>query len=271
MTIAKPTTSAQARKLISELEAKHAALTATIAATADRRKGAAVSAEFGGDDAREALRKITAEATEAKDALQNLDSVIAEIRRLRDELAQDESTARQIAAAAAQDEAIDKILAVDDKLDAILDEARALFAERRELQRVPALRQLRIAKSAGSLTIREREMASTLLGYFDNELSHLSRAGEGYASLMRVADWDSKYWGKKSPAQIERGNRPLSPFERTWKASVDRIGWASRSGPGYDSSVEAAKRNGGSANQRRPVMDVSGGWDGGKDNPRYGS
>jgi hypothetical protein len=234
----KPTTAAEAKKLLTQLEVKRATLNGAIETTAARRRAAAVAAEFGDLSAQETLRRVTAEAVEAADGLQNIDGVIAEVRTRYEEFVLDEATAREMAAEAAQDEAI--------------DEVRALLAERRDLQRVPALRQMRVAKSAGALTVRDREMASTLLGYFDFELSHLSRAGDGYASLTRVADWDSRCWGKKSPAQLVRGDRPLSLFEQTWKAAVDRPGWAANSRGGYDSTIEAAKHG-------KPV-DVSGGW-----------
>jgi len=248
----KPTTAAEAKKLLTQLEVKRATLNGAIETTAARRRAAAVAAEFGDLSAQETLRRVTAEAVEAADGLQNIDGVIAEVRTRYEEFVLDEATAREMAAEAAQDEAIDKVLAVADKIDTLLDEVRALLAERRDLQRVPALRQMRVAKSAGALTVRDREMASTLLGYFDFELSHLSRAGDGYASLTRVADWDSRCWGKKSPAQLVRGDRPLSLFEQTWKAAVDRPGWAANSRGGYDSTIEAAKHG-------KPV-DVSGGW-----------
>jgi hypothetical protein len=252
-----PTTSAETSKMITELETKRTALNATITSTAERRKGAAVSAEFGDEEAKETLRKVTAEATEAVDALQNVEAAISQMKLLRDELAADEAIARELETAAAVDAAVDALLEVDDETDAALEHARELLQKRRALARAPILRKAK-HKFAGALVVRDREIASSILAYFDFEMSHLT-SGESFVAITRVADFDARHFGRQSPAQIERGKRPLSPFERAWKSNVDRVGWAGNGGSGHDSQIEHDKwvANGGG---RKAVRDISKAW-----------
>ena len=253
MTATKPTSAAAATKLLTELEAKRTALTGVINSTADRRKGHVVAAEFGDQAAKETLQQIAAEHSQAQDALQNLQIVVAEMKVLRDELAAEEAAAREQEAAAVADEEIDAILKKSDEIDATFEHARKLITEYDELGRSAVLRQVRNSKSAGALVVRDREVSETILAYFDRWMSHLGSGGERFDAITRLSDWAARTYGKQSPAQLARGPRPLSTFERTWKANVDRVGWAGNAGSGYDSSIEAAK-------PRKPATDITRGW-----------
>ena len=177
MTTGKPTTAAAASKLLSELEAKRIALTAVINSTADRRKGHVVAAEFGDQAAKETLQQIAAEHSQAQDALQNLQIVVAEMKVLRDELAAEEAAAREQEAAAVADEEIDAILKKSDEIDATFEHARKLITEYDELGRSAVLRQVRNSKSAGALVVRDREVSETILAYFDGGCRIWAAAG----------------------------------------------------------------------------------------------
>ena len=67
----------------------------------------------------------------------------------------------------------------------------------------------------GAMLGRESEVSMSLSAYFDKYLG-----GGSYASITRLADFDSRYYGKQSRRQIERGPRPLSPFERTLRQAL---------------------------------------------------
>jgi molecular chaperone GrpE (heat shock protein) len=273
MTKAKPTTATEASELLTELEPRRLTLEATIKSAGLRRAGAATAAEYGDDAAKATLQQIAAEETQAQDALRNLDSVIAEVRVLRDHLRAAETTARESAAAAAResaaaaalDAAVDELLAIDDELDAALDHARELAEKRREKARSPVLRNAK-TKFAGALVVREREVGLSIMAYFDRELFFVDRHGASFASIVRVADWDARHFGRQSQGQIERGPRELTASEKAMLRSGNA---PFAGGSGFDSQVENDKFH--AAGGRKPVRDVSGGWDSGNENPAYGN
>jgi adenosyl cobinamide kinase/adenosyl cobinamide phosphate guanylyltransferase len=256
MTKAKPTTATEASELLTDLEPRRLTLEATIKSAGLRRAGAATAAEFGDDAAKATLQQIAAEEAQAQDALRNLDSVIAEVRLLRDKLRAVETTARESAAAAALDAAVDELLALDDELDAALDHARDLAEKRRELARSPILRNAK-TKFAGALVVREREVGMSILSYFDRELFFVDRHGASYASIVRAADWDARHFGRPSPAQIERGPRELTASEKAILRSASNPA-PFAGGSGFDSQVENDKFH--AAGGRKPIRDVSSGW-----------
>lgn len=214
----KPKTAAEAHELLATLEARRVALNATIDTSAERRKGHVVAAEFGDAPAKEALRQIVAEDLEAREALRNLDIVVAEVTGLYTDLAASEVAVRDRLAAAQISKVIDALLAIDDEIDDALDLARELLAKRREIARAPILKRAK-TKFTGVLAIRDDgELGASILAYFDRELSHLHNGHSSYATITRVADWDAKYFLRQSPGQIRRGPRELSAFERTMRA-----------------------------------------------------
>jgi hypothetical protein len=215
-----PKTSAAAIAMIATLQAKRAGLVQTIDTGAERRKGLATAAEFGDVSASAALRKIEAEETEARGSLQNLDIVIGEMERTRDTLQAQEANELASQNAAELSEAIDGLLELDDEIDDALDHARALLAKREEFKREKSQILRRIpGKMAGSMIGRDSEPATSLLSYFDRYLGWLN-AGVSYASITRISDWDSRYYGRQSPRQLERGPRELSPFELALRRAI---------------------------------------------------
>jgi hypothetical protein len=208
-----PKTAAQAATMIETLQASRLALVDTIASSAERRKEFATAAHFGDVSAKAALSKIETEEAQARGSLQNLDIVIGEMERTRDALQTQEANEIANQNAAELSEAIDGLLELDDEIDDALDHARALLAKREEFKREKSQILRRIpGKMAGSMIGRDSEPATSLLSYFDKYLGWLN-GGTSYAAITRVADWDSRYYGRQSPRQLERGPRELSPFE----------------------------------------------------------
>jgi hypothetical protein len=204
-------TSAAAIALITTLQAKRFAIVETIDSFAERRREFAVAAHLGDDAAAEALLEIEAEEATARASLKNLEIVICEVERSRDALAAREAAiieSRKVAELAAT---VDLLLELSDECDAALDHARELLERREAFKREKALI-LRRA-SVGKLPGGPNPIADSILAYFDRQLAGLN-GGRSYASISRIADSDSRYYGKQSPRQIERGPHPLSPFER---------------------------------------------------------
>jgi uncharacterized membrane protein YdfJ with MMPL/SSD domain len=235
-----PNSTTELKALIADLNTRRRDLTAAIEAGSERRRGPALAAAMGDAAAAETLRQIADEEKTAQSSIATIDIALAETNSHLATVCAAERAVKDEADAEVLSASIDILLEVDDELDTVLDRARELFAQRREFLRDPILRRAR-TKSAGALVIREREMASALLAYFDTELHHL-RGSESYASITRVADFDAKHFGKQSPAQIERGPRPLTAFERSLQASVARTSWATGMGGfGHDSEIEHQK------------------------------
>jgi hypothetical protein len=210
--------------MIATLQAKRAGLVQKIDTGAERRKGLATAAEFGDDSAKAALSKIETEEATARGALQNLDIVIAEIERTRDTLQAQETAELDSRNAAELSQAIDGLLSIDDEIDDALEHARALLARRDEFKRAnSAILRRMPGKNFGSMLGRDSEIGDSLLAYFDRQLAWM-RGGKSYAAITRVADWDSRYYGKQSPLMIERGPRELSPFERAWRKTLSPRG-----------------------------------------------
>jgi hypothetical protein len=231
-----PKTSAQAATMLETLQAKRAGLVQTIYTGAERRRGLATAAEFGDVKASEALRKIEAEEATALRSLENLDIVIGQVEQMSSTLQAKEAVELESWNAEVLDQAIDGLLALDDKIDDALDRARALLAKREEFKSANAATLRRIpGKLLGAGLGRERELATSLSAYFDQYLG-----GGSYAAITPVADFDSRYYGKQSPRQIERGPRELTPFERMIRREI-----SSRSAPPIEVAMpprQAARR-----------------------------
>jgi len=217
-----PKTAAQARTMIATLQAKRAGLVQTIDGSTFRRKGLAVAAEFGDVDARDELGEIEAEEAAAKASIAQLDLVVAEVENMRDALHAQEANKLDIRNAIELDEAIAGLLEIDDECDQALDHARDLLAKRADFKREQAQILRRIpGKMIGAMLGREREVEAALQSYFSEYLN----AGKSYGST-RIADGDSRYYGKQSPHQIERGPRTLTPFQKAMQREI-----GSRSAP----------------------------------------
>jgi hypothetical protein len=206
-----PKTSGQAASMIETLQAKRAGLVQTIDGSTFRRKGLAVAAEFGDVDARDELGEIEAEEATAKASIAQLDLVVAEVEQMRITLAAKEAASRASRESAELTSTIEQLLELDDQCDDALDFARDLLAKREEFKREQAQILRRIpGKMIGAMLGREREVEAALQSYFSEYLN----AGKSYGST-RIADGDSRYYGKQSARQIERGPRELTPLERT--------------------------------------------------------
>jgi hypothetical protein len=212
-----PKTAAQARTMIATLQAKRAGLVQTIDGSTFRRKGLAVAAEFGDVDARDELGEIEAEEATAKASIAQLDLVVAEVENMRDALHAQEANKLDIRNAIELDEAIDGLLSLDDQIDDAMDAARDLLAKREEYRKEnAAILRRQPGKDFSSMIGRESEIGESISAYFDKQL----RGGKTFASITRVVDWDSKYYGRQSRRQTERGPRELSPFERMLKRNI---------------------------------------------------
>lgn len=255
-TTKQPKTAAEARKLLSELQAKRAGLTRTIEASAEKRKGHAVAAEFGDAAAAETLRTAAAEETQARDALVNIDIVIAGMSGLRDELQEGESSAREMQAEQELSDATDEMLRVADAIDDKADELRALLFQYDELKVHPVLRRARRTGSLpGALVPETKCVGRSLLAYFDEWLPN--SAGASYAEITRVAEWAARNSDRESPRMQERPPRELSTIEKNMRRStMSATNFAG--GSGFDSTIEAEKHHAKKAGAS--VVDVSAGW-----------
>jgi len=207
-----PKTAAQATGMIATLQAKRAGLVQTIGAGADRCRGLAVAAHLGDADAAEELREIETEEAAARGLLRNLDAAIAGIEQIREALVAKETTARESRESVELTSTIDELLELDDECDDALDRARDLLAKRDAFKAANTAILRRIPnKMLGAMLGREREVEMSLSAYFDKYLG----GGGSYGAITRIAEFDSKYYGRRSPRMIERGPRPLSSFERT--------------------------------------------------------
>lgn len=235
MTTPNPKTAADARKLLDELTTKRDSLQAVLDSGVERRKGHATAAEFGDARAVGILEAIDAEEGSARAALKNLDLVIGEMEHLRDNLQASEAAAVAKRQAEEVSAAIDKLLALDDRLDDTLDLARELFAEREELANSALIRDAR-TRTAG-LVAQNQEMGMTLLSYFDRQLSWLAGGHFSYENIARCADWDARQLGRESPRMLERGPRALTAAEKQLRRSLEQPSWI-RGNFGFDSSTK---------------------------------
>jgi chromosome segregation ATPase len=211
---AAPKTPAAAIALLETLQEKRAGLVGIIDSSADRCRGLAVAAHLGDGDAAEELREIEAEEATARNSMRNLAVVIAEIERTRDALLARETVIRESRNSAELAGAIDELLELDDALDDALDHARDLLAQREAFKREKAqVLRRQPGKMFGAMIGRENEVSMSLAAYFDKYLG-----GGAYASITRLAEFDSRYYGGRPSARmLERGPREPSRFERTFR------------------------------------------------------
>jgi hypothetical protein len=215
-----PKTSAAAIAMLDGLAEKRAGLVQAISTGADRCRGLAVAAHLGDVDAAEELREIEAEEATARGSLRNLDAAIAGIDQMRKALEAKEAATRESHNAAELSEAIEGLLAIDDEIDDALDHARVLLAKRDEYKAANSATLRRMpGKMLHAMIGRDSETAESILAYFDRFLAG-HNAGRSYASLTRIAEFDSRYYGRPSARMLERGPRPLSPFEKTFRQAI---------------------------------------------------
>jgi hypothetical protein len=221
MTSTAPRTSAQAITMIATLQIKREGLVETIDGFAERRREFSVAAELGDDVAALELQKIEAEEARARSSLQTLDFALHEVALLRDKLAAQEANKLDIRNAIELDEAISGLLELDDEIDDSLDHARALLAKRADFKREKAqVLRRQPGKMLHAMLGRDSETAESILSYFDKYLAG-HNAGRTYASLTRISEFDSRYYGgRPSPRMLERGPRNLSPFEKTFRKAI---------------------------------------------------
>ncbi|MEH2521568.1 hypothetical protein V1279_007141 [Bradyrhizobium sp. AZCC 1610] len=233
-----PKTSDEARKLIGEFTAKRAGLQAVLDSGTERRRAFATAAEFGDASAKANLKNIEAEEGSARGALQNLDLVIAAMEQLRGDLqareAEDLGRQREVELS----EATDRLLAVDDAIDDILDQARELLIQRGEIAASPIFDHARKHNFGVGGVEHTQEMGQSLLCYFDRWLSWLPGSHHyRYDRIERCADWDARQLARKSPRMLERGPRVPSPIESSMERFMDGPSWT-RGQWGFDSSTK---------------------------------
>jgi hypothetical protein len=210
-----PKTAAQAAAILETLQAKRLALLQTIDSGTFRRRGLATKAEFGDAEAGSELRTIAAEEAEARRRCEDLDVVTAEIEEVCATLQAKEKAARASTEAVQLAMVVDKLLEIDDELDDLLDQTRELLAKREDFKRENSqiLRRAAAGKLPGG---RDHEIADSIMAYFDRYLNGYN-AGRTFAAITRIADFDSRYYGRSSARQLERGPRPLTAFEQTFR------------------------------------------------------
>jgi hypothetical protein len=214
-----PKTAGQAKQFLDRLQRKSASLAATVAGFEGRRRDNAVRAEMGDEAAIAELRSIGPEEAQARADQQNVAVAIEEMtaRHVEMQRAEQAAASAEMEAVIAAEEAAaaEELLALDDKIDACLDQARDLLAER------SALIESKTRRLPG-VTVSDRAIAETLMDYFDRYNPFMRRTNGDYRRVQRFADMDARQVGKESPAMLTR-----EPAETdAWRAKELRHGTA---------------------------------------------
>lgn len=131
--IALPATSTATQGLIFEMQAKRGPLSEAIEAAAARRRSNSALAGLGNAAAKAEVDRAEDDEKQARVELRHLDDAVAALEGHRDALIHRELEQERAAHEAQRTALADKLLAVDDDIDAAVDRLTELLGQRREL------------------------------------------------------------------------------------------------------------------------------------------